>query len=449
MARVFGGLESDLTMVFALFDAEEYGLWGSEYYAVEAASRGDDIEYMLNLDMVAHYQNYGEANLYYGPETGYSTLLQSLSEPVAGITSYFEGSSSGSDHFYFIQYGYEATFFQERNFSTVYHSPQDSTSYLNFEYFTRMTKAALATLFVIDNGVMFSGDITAGNRPLSVNFNSWTMDPPTSWAWDFGDGGTASVALPSHTYDSRGVYTVSVDVVANGANRGLQRSNYIAVLDDTLSGDEAAAAAQSVVEVTVNASHIVPIRQFEIPVEITGDLPLTYQSFSTVGCRTENFSSQSVIHLDPFNNRFTIRLANGLGEEYNVPAGSGPILKLYYYNSETAPSGHSSQIIFDGYSSHMPVFSGPVVTYNPTTTVPAVVLSGCCENYRGNVNGDVLDEIDIADLTFLVSYMFKSGPIPPCEAEGNINGIGDIDIADVTYLVSFMFKSGPPPATCQ
>jgi hypothetical protein len=77
----------------------------------------------------------------------------------------------------------------------------------------------------------------------------------------------------------------------------------------------------------------------------------------------------------------------------------------------------------------------------------------CCVN-RGNADGivGVGGPIDVADLTYLVAYLFQSGPIPPCVAEGNIDGIvgvgGPIDVADLTYLVAFLFQSGAPPPVC-
>jgi hypothetical protein len=72
----------------------------------------------------------------------------------------------------------------------------------------------------------------------------------------------------------------------------------------------------------------------------------------------------------------------------------------------------------------------------------------CCIGIRGNINGDLGQTVDISDLTFLVSYMFKGGPVPPCPEESNINGIGTVDITDLTYLVSYMFKSGSAPGLC-
>ncbi len=50
--------------------------------------------------------------------------------------------------------------------------------------------------------------VTMGPAPLSVSFSDTTSGVATSWAWDFGDGGTASTQNPSHTYNVTGTYTV-------------------------------------------------------------------------------------------------------------------------------------------------------------------------------------------------------------------------------------------------
>ncbi len=77
----------------------------------------------------------------------------------------------------------------------------------------------------------------------------------------------------------------------------------------------------------------------------------------------------------------------------------------------------------------------------------------CCQN-RGNVDHiiGIGGPIDVADLTYLVLYLFKEGPAPPCEDEANVDGNvgvgGPIDVADLTYLVNFLFLSGPEPPLC-
>ncbi|MCB9231434.1 MAG: PKD domain-containing protein [Bacteroidia bacterium] len=49
---------------------------------------------------------------------------------------------------------------------------------------------------------------------LAYTFTAGTLGGATSWAWDFGDGGTSTQQNPSHTYASAGTYTVCL-VVSN------------------------------------------------------------------------------------------------------------------------------------------------------------------------------------------------------------------------------------------
>ncbi len=74
--------------------------------------------------------------------------------------------------------------------------------------------------------------------------------------------------------------------------------------------------------------------------------------------------------------------------------------------------------------------------------------TSCCLDLRGNTNGDVSDIIDLADLTYLVDYLFKSGASPPCPNEVDVDGSGFTDVGDLTYLVSYLFRGGPAPPPC-
>lgn len=72
----------------------------------------------------------------------------------------------------------------------------------------------------------------------------------------------------------------------------------------------------------------------------------------------------------------------------------------------------------------------------------------CCYGIRGNVDGSSEEEPDVADLIYLVDYMFTRGPAPPCMEEANVDGIGGLDISDLVYLVDYMFTGGPELASC-
>jgi hypothetical protein len=149
IARVIAETETAMTFVFIAFDSEESGLWGARHYAQNARLRGDDIVVMLNMDMIAYYQNDTEANLFYGPLQAYAILWDDLAGPWAGINGFLAGSASNSDHAPFVQSGYDAVFVHERIFSNLYHSFRDSTTYMNFDYMTRMVKATLATGYTV------------------------------------------------------------------------------------------------------------------------------------------------------------------------------------------------------------------------------------------------------------------------------------------------------------
>ena len=58
-------------------------------------------------------------------------------------------------------------------------------------------------------------DVSAGATPLTVQFNSGkSFDPEGdsfTYAWDFGDGGTATSENPSYTFEQEGEYVVTSD----------------------------------------------------------------------------------------------------------------------------------------------------------------------------------------------------------------------------------------------
>lgn len=56
-----------------------------------------------------------------------------------------------------------------------------------------------------------------GCAPATITMRATigSPDPVVSYLWDFGDGSTSSVAVPTHTYDSVGTYKVTLSVTTN------------------------------------------------------------------------------------------------------------------------------------------------------------------------------------------------------------------------------------------
>ncbi len=62
-----------------------------------------------------------------------------------------------------------------------------------------------------------------------VRFNDESINEPTTWWWDFGDGGTSTIQNPTHTYTKDGMYTVTL-TAANMAGWDFEtKAGYITV----------------------------------------------------------------------------------------------------------------------------------------------------------------------------------------------------------------------------
>lgn len=61
----------------------------------------------------------------------------------------------------------------------------------------------------------------------------------------------------------------------------------------------------------------------------------------------------------------------------------------------------------------------------------------------GDATGDGI--VDVADVVFLLNYLYKGGAEPSPYGRGDVTGDGLIDVADAIYLLNYLYKGGPPP----
>jgi len=83
----------------------------------------------------------------------------------------------------------------------------------------------------------FIGTPTNGNAPLLVSFTDLSTGSIDTWAWDFGDGGTATTQSPEYTYETPGIYTVSLAVTGPAGNNEMVKTDYITVTTDAPEAD--------------------------------------------------------------------------------------------------------------------------------------------------------------------------------------------------------------------
>jgi len=77
----------------------------------------------------------------------------------------------------------------------------------------------------------FSVTVTGGDAPLTVQFTDESTGDPTSWFWDFGDGGSSTEQNPEYTYEIPGTYTVSLTVSNKVGTDTLTKADSITVTD--------------------------------------------------------------------------------------------------------------------------------------------------------------------------------------------------------------------------
>lgn len=75
----------------------------------------------------------------------------------------------------------------------------------------------------------FSANTTGGQAPHTVIFSDESLRNPTSWQWDFGDGGGSTEQNPSHTYNQMALYDVTLTVSNENSSDTETKANFITV----------------------------------------------------------------------------------------------------------------------------------------------------------------------------------------------------------------------------
>ncbi len=82
----------------------------------------------------------------------------------------------------------------------------------------------------------FSGTPLATTQGGTVVFTDASTNTPTSWLWNFGDGGTSTSQNPSHTYTLPGIYTVVLTATNASGSDGETKTGYVTVVPAGNSG---------------------------------------------------------------------------------------------------------------------------------------------------------------------------------------------------------------------
>jgi len=149
-AKVMSNYMFSHTVRFVAFSGEEQGLLGSSIYAAEAASQGINIIEVLDADMIGYAETEEDRHTIgiYGSST-IATNSQEISDTYPGLIDLSVipyGASGNSDHWPFIEEGYDAAMYSEYHFNPYYHSSQDTMDKMDLEYDMRVTRMIMTVL---------------------------------------------------------------------------------------------------------------------------------------------------------------------------------------------------------------------------------------------------------------------------------------------------------------
>ena len=153
-ARILSGYCFEYTVIYAFWDEEEAGLWGSTYHAKQSKTNGQVFRGLINLDMLGYDSNNDrkfDIHVYPNP------VSLSLADSIKSIIKRYNlnlnpqiinpGSDRGDHYSYWKQGIYSGIAYGERIFTDdpnpAYHSENDRIGLFNLPYFYELSKMTI------------------------------------------------------------------------------------------------------------------------------------------------------------------------------------------------------------------------------------------------------------------------------------------------------------------
>jgi hypothetical protein len=160
-ARILSNYQLDYTLIYALWDEEETGYTGSEYYADQAFSNSDNILGVINLDMLGwDSDDDGLMDIHTSNIANSVSLANLVSNIISLYTlsltdAIYNPGATNSDHNSFWDAGYGAVAFYEAggDVNPYYHTNGDRIDKFNLAYFHKLAQLAIGSISTLANGV--------------------------------------------------------------------------------------------------------------------------------------------------------------------------------------------------------------------------------------------------------------------------------------------------------
>jgi|GEM_PF-1394158 len=122
----------------------------------------------------------------------------------------------------------------------------------------------------------------------------------------------------------------------------------------------------------------------------------------------------------------------------SIEPGVGALVAVNFRVDENAPAGISIPVVFE-----LQENLGHYNSYTDTSGLLFVqpsTMSGWIftDSVLGDANSDGI--VDMADLVYLISYLYRGGLPPSPKSLGDFNQDGEVNLADIVALVNYLFR---------
>lgn len=177
-----------------------------------------------------------------------------------------------------------------------------------------------------------------------------------------------------------------------------------------------------------------PLIHFEIPLSLAGPISFEQVVFTSRVDRVPQLFGDTLW--------YSMLLLAGTSTVWDsaMPPGNGIVAYIHFSLNDTGVAKIDKGIIPIGNPFYHVV--GALGGFAPEF-VPSEYHIVPQDNAPGDVNQN--GGVDLADVVFLINYLFRDGPAPPYPPCADPNIDCSVSLVDVVYLINYLFRSGPGP----
>ena len=213
---------------------------------------------------------------------------------------------------------------------------------------------------------------------------------------------------------------------------------------DSLIVPSVQASAGETISVPLIVENVQNVMGYQVHLEFDSTL-LKVTGVDTIGTATDT-AGADVFGFFNYGNCVDICCTIDCAHSVGIPAGRHTLLKVIFRATWSAPCT-TTVTVLDLTNTLGPPFRGNLLDYNAGNVYPTLVDGNFASGYLncGDANGSGL--VELGDVVYLITYLYKSGPPPEPLVNGDANCSGIVELGDVVKLISYLYRGGPPPCS--